>query len=33
MTDFVHEPPKDPGKPPVPGEDKPTTERERMKKV
>ena len=33
MTDFVHEPPKDPSKPPVPGEDKPTTERERMKKV
>lgn len=33
MTDFVHEPPKDPNKPPVPGEEKPTTERERMKKV
>ena len=33
MTDFVHEGPKDPNKPPVPGEEKPTTERERMKKV
>ena len=33
MTDFVHEPPKDPNRPPVPGEEKPTTERERMKKV
>ncbi len=33
MTDFVHEPPKDPNAPPVPGEEKPSTERERMKKV
>ena len=33
MSDFIHEGPKDPNKPPVPGEEKPTTERERMKKV
>ena len=33
MTDFVHEAPKDPNKASVPGEEKPTTERERMKKV
>ena len=30
---LIHEGPKDPNKPPVPGEEKPTTERERMKKV
>lgn len=33
MSDLIHEGPKDPNKPPVPGEEKPTTERERMKKV
>ena len=33
MSDFIHEGPKDPNKVPVPGEEKPTTERERMKKV
>ena len=33
MTDFVHEPPKDANKPPVSGGEKPSTERERMKKV
>ena len=33
MTDFVHEPPKDPDKQPAPAEEKPATERERMKKV
>ena len=33
MTDFVHEPPKDPSKASAPKEEKPTTERERMKKV
>ena len=33
MTDFVHEPPKDPSKVSAPKEEKPTTERERMKKV
>lgn len=33
MSDFIHEGPKDPNKAPVPGEEKPTTERERMKKV
>ena len=33
MSDFIHEGPKNPNKPPVPGEEKPTTERERMKKV
>lgn len=32
MSDLIHEGPKDPNKPPVPGEEKPTTERERMKK-
>ena len=29
MSDLIHEGPKDPNKPPVPGEEKPTTERER----
>ena len=33
MTDFVHEAPKDPNKASAPREEKPTTERERMKKV
>ena len=33
MSDLIHEGPKDPNKPPVPGEEKPTTERERMKKA
>ena len=33
MSDLIHEGPKDPNKAPVPGEEKPTTERERMKKV
>ena len=33
MTDFVHEAPKDPSKASAPKEEKPTTERERMKKV
>lgn len=33
MTDFVHEAPKDPNKASAPKEEKPTTERERMKKV
>ena len=33
MSDLIHEGPKDPNKVPVPGEEKPTTERERMKKV
>ena len=33
MSDLIHEGPKDPNKPPVPGEEKPTTECERMKKV
>ena len=33
MSDLIHEGPKDPNKPPVPGEDTPTPERERMKKV
>ena len=33
MSDLIHEGPKDPNKPPVPSEEKPTTERERMKKV
>ena len=33
MTDFVHESPKDPNKASAPREEKPTTERERMKKV
>ena len=33
MSDLIHEGPKNPNKPPVPGEEKPTTERERMKKV
>ncbi len=33
MTDFVHESPKDPSKESAPKEEKPTTERERMKKV
>lgn len=33
MTDFVHEPPKDPAKSPAPKEEKPTTEHERLKKV
>ena len=33
MTDFVHEAPKDPSKASAPREEKPTTERERMKKV
>lgn len=33
MSDFIHEGPKAPNKAPVPGEEKPTTERERMKKV
>ena len=33
MTDFVHEHPKDPDKVSAPREEKPTTERERMKKV
>lgn len=32
MTDFVHEAPKDPNKASAPKEEKPTTERERMKK-
>ena len=33
MTNFVHEAPKDPNKASAPKEEKPTTERERMKKV
>ena len=33
MTDFIHEAPKDPNKASAPKEEKPTTERERMKKV
>lgn len=33
MSDFIHEGPKDPNKESAPKEEKPTTERERMKKV
>lgn len=33
MTDFVHEPPKDPAKQSAPKEEAPTTEHERLKKV
>ena len=33
MSDFIHEGPKDPSKESAPKEEKPTTERERMKKV
>lgn len=33
MTDFVHEPPKDPTPSPAPQEEKPVSEHERLKKV